>query len=105
MVDATVDISLAEEGFGGDTEAVCRISAWMEVLQDEGSVGERLPMAYMNAKDPKDGEEILGGVTGDRSMLDAPSARDSGAWRVELRSEPLPHPEYRARMNVSVEKL
>ena len=31
--------------------------------------------------------------------------RDEAPWRVELRTEPLPNPEYRARLNFEVERL
>ena len=105
VIDATVEVALSEEGFAGDTEVVCTMMASLDLIHDEGSVSQKLPMSYMNAKDPKDGEEILGSSAGGKTSLEALFVQDEGPWRIELRTEPLPHPEYRARLNFEVERV
>ncbi len=105
-LDATVTVSVSEEAFEGGVEImVCRLTAWVDLLQDEGSVGDRIPMAYMAAKDPKDGEVILAEPGGTESTIEALFTRDESSFVVELRSMNLPDPEYRTRFNFRVERV
>lgn len=105
VIDAAVEVSIREEGFGDEEEVMCTVAASLGLIHDAGSVGEKLPMSYMNAKDPQSGEEFLGESLGNKTSLEVVFSRDEGPWRVELRTEPLPHPEYRARLNFDVEKV
>lgn len=102
VIDATVDVSIREEGFFDEKEVMCTLAASLYLIRDTGSVGEKLPMSYMNAKDPRTGEEFIGDSHGGTTSLVVVFSRDEGPWRVELRTEPLPHPEYRARLNFEV---
>jgi len=105
VIDATIEVHLADEAFEDETEVMCSMTASLDLIHDAGSVGEKLPMSYMNARDPQSGEEFLGTVNENKTQLLAVFVRDEGPWRVELRTEPLPHPEYRVRLNFEVEKV
>ena len=105
VIDATVDVSVREEGFVDEEQVMCTMTASLQLIHDAGSIGQRLPMSYMNAKDPRSGEEFVGESRGTKTRVLAVFSRDEGPWRVELRTEPLPHPEYRTRLSFEVEKV
>ena len=105
VIDATVEVSLKDEGFGNEEEVMCTMGASLDLIQDAGSVGQKLPMSYMNAKDPRSGEEFVGESKGSKTSVLVVFSRDEGPWRVGLRTEPLSHPEYRARLTFEVEKV
>lgn len=102
VIDATAEVSIREEGFIDEEEVMCTLAASLHLIRDAGSVGEKLPMSYMNAKDPRTGEEFIGDSHGGTTSLVVVFSRDEGPWRIEMRTEPLPHREYRARLNFEV---
>lgn len=105
VIDATVDVSIREDGFADEEQIMCAMTASLHLIQDAGSVGRKLPMSYMNAKDPGKGEEFVGDSSATKTSVLVVFSREEGPWRVELRSEPLPHPEYRTRLSFEVERV
>ena len=83
------------------------LTAWVDPLLDDGRSAprtERLMMTYMRADDPKDQDAVMGANREHGTVAELLMAPDEGSWRVELLSEPLPHPEYSAKFGVLVEK-
>ena len=94
--------------FPDEEIVVCRVSAWVDPLLDDGgtgSKGDRVKMQSMQATDPTD-EEVTVGTTDDEStfveLLVKPGARPHV---IDLRSEPLPNEEYRATFRLAMETV
>lgn len=107
-LSATLSIRATDEAFeGGEDSIVVWLTAWVDTLLDDGRLaprGERLKMTYMRADDPKDQDAVMGENRERGTVAELLMAPDEGSWRVELLSEPLPHPEYSAKLAVVVEK-
>ena len=107
-LSATLSVRATDEAFAdGDDSIVVWLTAWVDPLLDDGRSAprtERLMMTYMRADDPKDQDAVMGANREHGTVAELLMAPDEGSWRVELLSEPLPHPEYSAKFGVLVEK-
>lgn len=108
-ISAVLALSATDDAFeDGEDEIVVRVRSWVDLLIDRSRTtprSERLKMAYMRADDPKDGDAVPGSEGDGCTEVEIMMCPDEGIWEIELLSEPLPHPEYAARLVVGVERI
>lgn len=108
-ISANLSVKVIDEAFtDGEDSIVVRMTSWIDLLIDDGrSAGrsERLNMAFMKADDPKDQDAVMGEQRRQGTVTEVLMVPDEGSWEVELLSDPLPHPEYSAKLNFLVEKV
>lgn len=104
VIDATVDVELV--GDDAPSECLCTVSAWIDTLVENGRVGVTLPMASMQVRQ-RDGTIYVGVKNGGVSVIEGLYLSQGASARIDLRSDPLPHPEYTAelRLVTRMEKL
>lgn len=106
VLDAKLQVSLREDPELAP-ENLVRVRAWVDSLVDDGHPApraDRLDMDYMSARET-DGRETPGESDEQGSFVDLVLSPGGPPQVVDLRSQPLRHPEYRASLSILVEKL
>jgi len=105
-LDAKIQVGLRDEE-ELEPENLVRVRAWVDTILDDGTAApkqERLQMSYLAAKGP-DGEESIGESDDLGSYVDLVLKPGGPSHTVDLRSNALPHSEYRASLSISCEVL
>ncbi len=108
VIDSRFRLTLRDVAFEDFDEISCRVRAWVDPLVDHGGApprSERIQMAYMKAHDPNDDEDIIGHDDSLSMFVEIIVPAGSSGFDFDLRSKPLPHPEYLARLQVSAEVI
>ncbi len=103
-LDARVEVSLRED-LALEPEHLVRVRAWVDTVVDDGVAApkeDRLQMSYISAREPG-GAETPGEADKLGSFVTVVLSQGGLPWVVDLRSQALPHPEYRASLTVSAE--
>jgi hypothetical protein len=106
VLDAKLDVGLRDDD-ELEAENLIRVRAWVDTIVDDGAAAprqERLRMAYMVARD-EDGTETPGEQDAQGSYVDLVLRPGGPASSIDVRSERLPHAEYRASFSMSTEVL
>ena len=102
VIDAKAELSVAEHDGASDEEVLYRVRAWVDTLVNNGKAGkraDRIPMSTMHLIDSDDKVDSV--EAGNNESEGVVSLLAGGPpVTVDLRSAPLPNPDYRARLTI-----
>lgn len=98
FIDARAILRLSDNA--DDREYLCRVGCWVETMVEHGKIGSSFPMEYMTLRDSA-GDTQLGTAEARMTSADCLLVGEEEIV-IDLRSEPLPHPEYRAKLVLRV---